>query len=115
MKVLLQFRHGLGDAVACQILIRHLKHYHPKWFIGVETRRGHESALQGHADRVYIAEHPFYWRTEYDKIFHMPWERPGDEDWWSGHPSTKPPVCFENYFPEITPIEELFFYEIFPG
>src|SRR5258708_3644628 len=66
-RVLYKMRHGLGDSVQCTIFIRHIKHYHPDWFVGVECRQGHEAIFRSVADAVYCDHKPWWWREQYPK------------------------------------------------
>jgi hypothetical protein len=39
-RVLISFRHGLGDVIQLTSVLNHLRHYHPNWVIDVEVTAG---------------------------------------------------------------------------
>ncbi|MEX1027808.1 MAG: glycosyltransferase family 9 protein, partial [Candidatus Paceibacterota bacterium] len=43
--VLIQFRHGLGDAIQLTAVLRHLQHYHPDWKVEVAALPGKQTAF----------------------------------------------------------------------
>ena len=55
-KILIQFRHGLGDAIQLTALLQHLRHYHPDWNIEVAALPGKQTAYVGLCDRNFLAE-----------------------------------------------------------
>ena len=53
--VLIDFRHGLGDAVQLTSVLQHLRHYHPNWSIDVAALGGKHSAYGGLCRRGWCA------------------------------------------------------------
>jgi ADP-heptose:LPS heptosyltransferase/SAM-dependent methyltransferase len=108
-RVLLEFRHGLGDAVQMTVLLKHLKHYHPNWEITAASLRGKHSAHIGHCAQVLILEEQTYDRTAFDQVIPLDWhECHADHEF---HPSTKPAECLINVF-GLGPRPDLFRYAI---
>ena len=102
--VLLEFRHGLGDAVQLTIVLKHLRHYHPDWNVDVAALVGKHSAYQGLCRNVMVADRDPIARSDYDHVFGLEWH-----ECRSGHasrPSTKPIRCLQEVF-HLTPIAEL--------
>lgn len=105
MKVLINFRHGLGDVVQLTAVLRHLAYYHPDWEIDVVTDRGKCSALAGLC-RSHSEPQP---QEGYEKVFSL--------DWWecdsmhSRHPATKVERCLLDVF-KLQPVPELLGYQI---
>jgi hypothetical protein len=110
LKHLFQFRHGLGDACQFSIVLRHLKHYHPEWEIGVEAWQGIHTCFNGLADYFPI-RHPMFWREHWPKPQHVNFSRP--ERGYANAPSTKVTRCLLEEF-GVDPIEDLYKYEITP-
>ena len=102
---------GMGDVVQLGCVVKHLKHYYPDWYIGIETKPGLSPILEGIADESHDLLHPMKWRLDgWDSSFYFQFERPSD--YWSGVPSTKVSECLKRYFPECEPIEDLYRYSI---
>lgn len=108
-RLLLRVAKGLGDCLQLGCVIKHLKHYHPDWFIGVECREPLVGAFEGVADAVHLLAQGDYRKT-YDRRMLMPFERPSQ--YYDGVPSTKVAECLNRYFPECKPIKELFHYTV---
>ena len=112
MRILIEFSHGLGDAVQLTSVLAHLRRYHPDWQIDVATLIGKHSALAGLADRVFILEREQPDKQAYDRIFAL--------DWWeadqtyAGHPATKAEKCLREVF-HLQPIAELCRYTVSIG
>jgi len=108
-QVLLEFRHGLGDAVQFTAVLRHLKHYHPDWEIDVAALVGKHSAFRGLCRRVLILDRDPIDRTAYDVVTGIEWNenRVADGRW----PSTKVTRCLQDLF-QLTPIPDLCRYQI---
>jgi len=109
LKVLISFRHGLGDACQLTAVLRHLRHYHPDWTIDVCAGQGKHSAFYGLANRVYVSEAGEPKANGYDKIFNLDWY---ESDLTNTHtPSTKVEKCLRDVF-HLEPIPELCGYQI---
>ena len=107
-RLLLEFRHGLGDGVQLSILLLHLKHYHPEWIIELAALYGKHSVAQGLCDKVYIlGEEPS--RASYNQVVSLDWHecQQAHAQW----PSTKPIRCLLDVF-HLTPILKLCHYQI---
>jgi FkbM family methyltransferase len=109
MRILIEFTHGLGDAVQLTCVLAHLRHYHPDWQIDVAALVGKHSALTGLADRVFVLGREGVDKSTYDRILAL--------DWWeadrsySGHPATKTEKCLYEVF-ALQPIRELCRYRV---
>src|SRR5271154_5567717 len=98
MRLLLSFcDFGLGDAVQFGIVLKHLKHYHPDWTIGIETNKGHWDCFRGLADEIFPLVMPFSWRNKFDKIQTIKFLTP-DHFYGTKVPSTKPTRCLIEEF-----------------
>lgn len=108
-RVLLKFRHGLGDAVQFTSVLRHLKHYHPDWEIDVAALRGKHSAFHGLCRRALVLEGDEILGSDYDSTLSLDWHenRTPDGRW----PNTKVTRCLQEVF-QLTPIPDLCRYQI---
>ncbi len=75
-RVLIEFPHGLGDAVQLSIVLRHLAAARPDWSIDVHCRRGKETALAHLVRTVYCDDDPRPPHAAYDAVH--------DLGWWEG-------------------------------
>ncbi len=107
--VLIEFRHGLGDAVQLTVVLAHLRHYHPDWHIEVASLVGKHSAHRGLCERCIVIDREPVRRAAYDQAFTLDWHesRTDSPDW----PSTKPTRCLREVF-GLEPIPELCRYTI---
>ena len=110
--VLLEFRHGLGDAVQFTVLLRHLQHYHPDWNVDVAALVGKHSAYSGLCRNVLILDRHVLDRKQYHETIALEWHECRKA--YSDFPSTKPTRCLEEVF-HLTPIPELCRYQIATG
>jgi ADP-heptose:LPS heptosyltransferase len=131
--VLIDFRHGLGDAVQLTTVLAHLRHYHPDWQIDVaagigklptvDDRRHHAPRDAHHAEhddygrlplyhRLLIRDRDHIDRAAYKHVFDLSWDEcptaSGDS------PSTKAEHCVRSVF-QSQPIAELCRYELSIG
>ena|GEM_PF-772516 len=108
-RVLIEFRHGLGDGVQLSIVLRHLKHYHPDWQIDLAAQHGKHSVGNGLCHRQLVLGKDVTRRTDYKQIFSLDWHecRDAHAEW----PSTKPTRCLREVF-HLTPQLELCQYQI---
>ena len=109
--VLLQFRHGLGDAVQLTAVMQHLRHYHPDWNIEVAALPGKQTAYVGLCDRHFSLNGKPVAMAQYDQVFDLDWDECATcfADW----PSTKAERCLTQIF-NLTPIPELCRYVMHP-
>ena len=63
--VLIDFRHGLGDAVQLTSVLQHLRQYHPDWCIDVAALGGKHSAYGGLCRRVVVRDRDNVDRSRY--------------------------------------------------
>ena len=113
VKVLLNFPHGLGDAVQGTILVKHLQHYYPNWKISIITKPGRESIFYGITENSWRWLHPHYWKFPECKwdiekyvCFSMPYSN------YPQYPSnSKIAQCLTEEF-QLEPIPELYKYTI---
>jgi FkbM family methyltransferase len=112
VNVLIQFRHGLGDAVQLTAVLTHLRHYHPDWHVEVGALVGKHSAFHGQCRRAFALdrEHPNLAR--YDQVLDLAWDECHAcyADW----PSTKVERCLLEVF-RLRPVVELCGYVLRPG
>jgi ADP-heptose:LPS heptosyltransferase/SAM-dependent methyltransferase len=110
--VLIEFRHGLGDAVQLTIVLRHLALLRPDWDIEVASLVGKHSAYGGLCSRSLILQKDAVERAAFDNVFSLDWHecRTARPDC----PSTKPARCLEEVF-GIMPDPEFFEYAIRVG
>ncbi len=108
-RVLLEFRHGLGDAVQFTALLRHLRHYHPDWEMDVAVERGKETAYRGLCRRVVLLDEEPLDVAAYDRVERLGWHecRVPDGRW----PNTKVTRCLQEVF-QLTPLPDLCRYTI---
>jgi ADP-heptose:LPS heptosyltransferase/SAM-dependent methyltransferase len=107
--VLIEFRHGLGDAVQFTSVLKHLKHLHPDWVIDVAALRGKHSAYHGLCRKVLVLNEDPVNKSAYQHVYPLDWHecRTAHAD----SPSTKPARCLLEVF-GLNPIPELCRYEI---
>jgi FkbM family methyltransferase len=109
MKILIKFRHGLGDAVQLTSVLSHLKTKRPEWQVDVASLIGKHSAHRGLCNRVYrlgidpIPEHG------YQRIFNLDWHECDQS--FADSPSTKVEFCLRSIF-DIQPNLSLLKYRI---
>lgn len=104
MRILIEFTHGLGDAVQLTSLLAQLRQYHADWQIDVATSVGKHSALRGTADRVLIIGREPIDKREYDEVFAPHWWEA--DEVYPGVPSTKAEKCLREVF-GLQPVPEL--------
>ena len=106
-RVLIEFRHGLGDAVQLTVVLRHLHHEHPDWQIDLAALHGKHTVGRGLCQNQKILGQPK--RAAYDKVYSLDWDE--CREVYSQWPSTKPTRCLRDVF-HLTPLLELFGYQI---
>ena len=110
-RVLIRFRHGLGDAVQLTVVLQHLRHYYPDWNIEVAAFPGKQTTYAGLCDRFFSLNGRLVATDQYDQVFDLDWEECATcfVDW----PSTKAERCLTEIF-SLTPIPKLCRYTIHP-
>lgn len=112
-KVLIEFRHGLGDAVQLTSVLRHLKEFRPDWVIDVAALRGKHSAIGPDlANKVFVLEDGGIDRTEYNKVFRLDWHE--SDKTYPGIPSSKAERCLKEVF-GVEPRADLCRYQVHVG
>ena len=112
-RMLLTFRHGLGDAVQLTSVIAHLRRYCPEWAIEVSLLKGKHTLFKQLADAVFLLDRgepadP----TAYNRVFDLQWREVTES--YSGCPSTKAEKCLREVF-GLEPIADLCRYRISIG
>lgn len=96
MKLLIKFRHGLGDAVQLLVLVRQLRKHHPDWHITVATGRGKESLFHNTADDVLTTDYNAIDEGKYDRVEDLLW--PENRQVYGQAPCTKASRCLSEVF-----------------
>ncbi|MBS0203967.1 MAG: hypothetical protein JSS49_13765 [Planctomycetes bacterium] len=111
MKILISFRHGLGDAVMFTSVLRHLQVHRSNWVVDVATLVGKHSAFHGLCNKVYEGRQmpPC---CQYQQKFHLDWHECHTS--YADSPSTKAERCLREVF-GIIPDPELCRYSIRQG
>jgi len=109
MKVLIEFRHGLGDAVQLTTVLQHLQRYRSSWDVEVSTLVGKHSAFHGLCNRVYVQGRDAVPCCQYNQRFHLDWHECHSS--FSDSPSTKAERSLREDF-GITPDPDLCRYSI---
>ncbi|MEX0710897.1 MAG: glycosyltransferase family 9 protein, partial [Pirellulales bacterium] len=111
-RVLIEFRHGLGDSVQLTSLLAHLKHYHPDWAIDVAPLVGKHSIYMGQCNSIRILDRDVIDGRAYQSVYNLDW--PECQTCYQGWPSTKAERCLREVF-NLAPIAELCRYRIDVG
>jgi FkbM family methyltransferase len=116
--VLIDFRHGLGDAVQLTTVLLHLRHHHPDWQIDVAAGVGKLPAVPLPAGGDGSAPLYRYFfvrgrdpidRRAYKHVFELAWDECATV--YADSPSTKAEYCLRSVF-HLEPIRELCRYEL---
>ncbi len=108
-RVLIQFRHGLGDAIQLTIVLRHLRQAHPDWEIELSALRGKHSVGQDLCERVSVLETAGRRPVGAQQVYALDWDECYDAH--ANWPSTKPTRCLREVF-HLEPNLDLFRYQI---
>lgn len=103
MKLLIKFRHGLGDAVQLLCAVRQLQRHHPDWEITVATGRGKDSLFAGIAHDVLTQDFNAINETKFDRVEDLVW--PENRQVFPNAPCSKASRCLSEVFgvtPEVT-------------
>ena len=109
--VLINFRHGLGDAVQLTTVLLHLRHHHPDWRIDVAAGIGkHTCYGEGVlCRRTLVRDRDAIDRSAYAQVYELSWDE--CPCCFPASPSTKAEHCLRSVF-KLEPIAELCRYEI---
>lgn len=96
LPILIEFDHGLGDAVQLTAVLAHLKHERPHWTIDVASLRGKHTAFTGLCRQSLIIDHDPIDRKAYAQVYRLHWhechcDKPDE-------PSTKTTRCLREVF-----------------
>jgi FkbM family methyltransferase len=111
-KILIRFRHGLGDAVQLTSVLAHLRHYHPDWKIDIATGVGKHSAFTGQCQMVIVSDRQSVESSGYDRVFDPDWLEP--TACLPDAPATKAERCLQELF-GLQPLADLCRYSIRKG
>ena len=109
-KVLIRFRHGLGDAVQLTIVLKHIKKQRPSWVVDVESLVGKHSCFYGLCNASYRARRDKINTRAYDQVFNVWWHDP-DGTIRCDCPATKVTKSLIQEF-KLEPDPELYTYEV---
>lgn len=108
-KVLLVFRHGLGDAAQLTIVLKHLTKYRPDWIVDIEALIGKHTIFGNLCNKTFIkGSAP---RSEYEKVMEIRWMESFLYIPYTHVPITKVTKSLRDEF-KIDPDPRLFYYEI---
>jgi FkbM family methyltransferase len=110
-RLLIKFRHGLGDAMQLTTVLQHLRHYHPDWEIDVAALVGKHSAFHDLCRRVFVLDREEIPQAGYDRVLDLDW--PECPACYADSPSTKVERCLREVF-HLQPLPELCTYTIWP-
>ncbi|HEV3345313.1 MAG TPA: glycosyltransferase family 9 protein [Pirellulales bacterium] len=111
--ILVDFRHGLGDAVQLTSVLAHLHHYHPDWQIDVAAGIGKlppvsswpsDPNSQAPYRRLLIRDRDRVNRFEYRHVFDLSWDE--CSTLYRDSPSTKAEQCLRSVF-RLEPVTDL--------
>jgi ADP-heptose:LPS heptosyltransferase/2-polyprenyl-3-methyl-5-hydroxy-6-metoxy-1,4-benzoquinol methylase len=108
-KVLVEFRHGLGDAVQLTAVLKHLRKQRPDWDIDVASLVGKHSAFSGLCRNTFAIDRDSLNQSEYGQVFRLDWEECRTPK--SDCPSTKVTQCLSTVF-QLSPVNDLCKYEV---
>ena len=109
--VLIEFPHGLGDAVQFTAVLRHLREFRPDWVVDFAAFRGKHTAAEGLCRNVIELDNGVD-HSEYDDVYRLSWPEP-EAVRFPDHPATKVEKCLREVF-KITPRIDLCGYELKP-
>jgi ADP-heptose:LPS heptosyltransferase/SAM-dependent methyltransferase len=108
-RVLIQFRHGLGDAAQLTVVLRHLQHYHPDWSIELAALQGKHTVGRGLCESVSVLNSATSRPAGYQQVFSLDWDECTEA--YGQWPSTKPTRCLKEVF-RLEPQLDLYGYQI---
>jgi ADP-heptose:LPS heptosyltransferase/SAM-dependent methyltransferase len=108
-RVLIQFRHGLGDAAQLTVVLRHLQYDHPEWSIELAALPGKQSVGRGFCESVSVLNSAIGRTAGYQQVFSLDWDECVEA--YGEWPSTKPTRCLREVF-RLEPKLELYGYQI---
>lgn len=113
LKVLIEFRHGLGDAAQFTAVLRHLRELRKDWLVDMASLRGKHSAFFGLCENSWVLDDPRRpTESSYQHVFKIGWHECRKS--YSNSPATKTALCLREVF-DIEPEERLLQYHINVG
>ncbi len=107
--MLIEFTHGLGDAIQLTCVLKHLRHLHPDWEVDVAAQWGKHSAYHGLCRKVFVLNDGAINKSAYQKVHKLDWHECRAA--FGDRPSTKPSLCLTEVF-QLSPVPELCRYEV---
>lgn len=95
-KILIQFTHGLGDAVQLTCVLQHLKKYRPDWQLYLIAKRGKHSVGYGYCEKVWHDQEPAPDPASFDHAFDLGWFE--NYNGYTDCPNTKVTNCLREVF-----------------
>jgi len=108
-RVLIKFRHGLGDAVQLTAVLRHLDVFRPEWVVDVAALKGKDSAFHGICNKTWLLEDSGWDESSYESVFDLEWSESCTV--FPSYPGSKAEVCLMSVF-GIEPRMELLRYRV---
>jgi len=108
-RLLIKFRHGLGDAIQLTTVLQHLRFYHPDWEVDVAALLGKHSAFGGLCRRVFVLDRDAVPHTDHVRTLDLEW--PESPACYADSPSTKAERCLRDVF-RLNPVPELCTYQV---
>ena len=112
MNLLIQFRHGLGDAIQLTSVLAHLRHYHSDWDVDIAALAGKHTAYRGQCRGFFVLGRNEPPRSQYGRVLDLDWHEPHDVN--QCVPSTKVERCLQEVF-GLAPLRQLCAYHLDPG
>lgn len=107
MRIRLRFKNGLGDAVQFTVVLKHLRHYHPKAHIILESTNKRDGIFRHLVDELLSLQYPFNrWDGQINKDVTFPHCKQGSLH----YPSTKILQCLEEL--QLHPLPDLWRYSV---
>jgi FkbM family methyltransferase len=95
-KILLTFRHGLGDAVQLTTVLLHLQQLRPEWQVDAASLVGKHTAFDELVQHSFVLDREPIHRSKYHAVYSLDW--PECHNGYSDSPSTKAELCLREIF-----------------
>jgi len=109
-KILIDFSHGLGDAVQLTLVLQHLQKYHPTWDLNLFALIGKHSVGKGYCSNIWHDKEARPNKDIFDRQYNLQWVECYST--YTDSPSTKACNCLREIF-HITPDQNLLKYKLF--
>jgi len=107
--ILIEFRHGLGDAIQFTSVLCHLRQVHPEWLVDIASLPGKNTAFHGLCRQSLHLNDPTLKSRQYQARYPLDWDECHSDE--SSAPSTKVTRCLKDIF-RIEPQADLCRYQI---